>query len=326
MLHYTRCLRFAERDKHLEHAHEDLQGRVNHLLSRVQQVRSHIDARSDGEFWTTRLADHMADFRSKPQPKKTERSLASTLSRLHIGSRSSNVNVPGIRIGEKMISTPNIAAVLSTRSHHPVGSEGKDHTYKGLQAGAVYFKNGEPYSHPELSGSFPDQSTPLVNLLARDNDRSVLMDPCEEGMLRWFHIPANNMSWVEEAIARHYNEARPDRTNLFEKTTNNPKTHEILRRVGWRGHSREGVDRHGAPHTRQLDPGCDIIKGGLGNPNAMCLFVSLFPLPLPQASPLTHTDTVSPLGDRSRMGRAVQVHRANYAVCHLARCPGVGCP
>jgi hypothetical protein len=58
----------------------------------------------------------------------------------------------------------------------------------------------------------------------------------------------------------------------------------------------------------------------------MCLFVSLFPLPLPQASPLTHTDTVSPLGDRSRMGRAVQVHRANYAVCHLARCPGVGCP
>jgi hypothetical protein len=224
-----------------------------------------------------------------------------------------------------MISTPNIAAVLS-RSHHPVGSEGKDHTYKGLQAGAVYFKNGEPYSHPKLSGSFPDQSTPLVNLLARDNDRSVLMDPCEEGMLRWFHIPANNMSWVEEAIARHYNEARPDRTNLFEKTTKNPKTHEILRRVGWRGHSREGVDRHGAPHTRQLDPGCDIIKGGPGNPNAMCLFVSLFPLPLPRPSPLTHTGTVSPLGDRSRMGRAIQVHRASYSVCHLAGCSGVGRP
>lgn len=79
----------------------------------------------------------------------------------------------------------------------------------------------------------------------------------------------------QEAIARHYNEVRPDRGDLFEKAKNNPKTHEILRRVGWRGHSRDGLDRHSAPHTRQMDPGCEVIKGGTGNTNAMCLFVSL---------------------------------------------------
>ena len=210
LLHFTRCLKFGERDKHLQNAHDDLRGQVNHLLSRVQDLRSHVEARSDGEFWTTRLADHMADFRSKPQPRKVERKLATALSRMHISSRTSQVNIPTIRVGDKTLSTPNIAAVLG-RASNPNCSEGqggKEQEYKGLQAGAVYFKGGEPYSHPKLSGSFPDQTTPVVDLVARDSDRSMLMDQCDEGMLRWFHIPANNMTWVEVRYgiraAQHY--------------------------------------------------------------------------------------------------------------------------
>lgn len=95
-----------------------------------------------------------------------------------------------------MLSTSNIAAVLGS-ADTIAEKDGRENTYKGLQAGAVYFKNGEPYSHPRLHGSFPDQMTPLADLLAKDGDKSVLKEPCEEGMLRWFHIPANNMSWVE---------------------------------------------------------------------------------------------------------------------------------
>jgi hypothetical protein len=325
LLHFTRCLRFAERDQHLQNAPDDLRGRISHWFSRVQDLRSHVDARADGEFWTTRLADHMADFRSKPQPRKHERSLATTLNRLHIGSRSSQVNIPTIRVGDRTLSTPNIAAVLGP-THRPAGQSGqgeKGHEYKGLRAGAVYFKDGKPYSHPRLPGSFPDQATPVVELLARDGERSVLMEPCDEGMLRWFHIPANNMKWVEEAIARHFNEVRPERGDLFERAKQSPRTHEILRRVGWRGHSREGVDRHAAPHTRQLDPGCEVINGGPGNPNAMCLFVSelLSPFVQHQSSPLMdRAVTISPLGDGPRLGEAVQVHRPGHSLGHLAGC------
>ncbi|KAK4135800.1 hypothetical protein BT67DRAFT_261272 [Trichocladium antarcticum] len=270
LVHFSRCLRFAERDKYVQYASEDLRSQVSHLLSRVQHVRSRLDSRSDGGFWTGQLADHMADFRSKPQPRKSERTLATTLSRLHIGSRSSQVNVPDIRVGGATLASPNIAAVLESASL-AAGLDPNENTYKGIQAGAVYFKDGEPYSHPKLHGSFPDQTTPLLDLLAKDGDKSMLMVPCEEGMLRWFHIPANNMSWVEEAIARHYNEERPVRGDLFEKPKRNPKTHDILRRAGWRGHSREGIDQHGAPHTRQLESGCEILKTGQGSPNAMCL-------------------------------------------------------
>jgi hypothetical protein len=199
LLHFSRCLKFAERDKYVLHASEDLRSQVSHLLSRVQQVRSQLDGRADGEFWTGQLADHMADFRSKPQPKKFERTLATTLSRLHIGSRSSEVNVPTTRSSAKTLAPPNIAAVLESAGL-PTGLDAKGNTYKGVQAGVVYFKDGEPYSHPKLHGSFPDQSTPLVDLLAKDGDKSMLMEPCEEGVLRWFHIPANNMSWVEVCL------------------------------------------------------------------------------------------------------------------------------
>ncbi len=152
----------------------------------------------------------MADFRSKPQPRKAERKLATALSRMHISSRTSQVNIPTIRVGDKTLSTPNIAAVLGRASNPNCseGQSGKEQGYKGLQAGAVYFKGGKPYSHPKLSGSFPDQTTPVVDLLARDSDRSMLMEQCDEGMLRWFHIPANNMTWVEVRsgirAAQHY--------------------------------------------------------------------------------------------------------------------------
>lgn len=198
LLHFSRCLKFDERDKYVENASDSLRGKVRHLLSRVEQVRSRVDARPDGEFWTTRLADHMADFRSKPQPRKSDRTLAKTLSRLHIGSRTSQVNVPSVQVGSKTITAPisNIAAVLAN-AEQAAGRHAEGHAYKGLQAGAVYFKNGEPYSHPKLRDSFPDQTTPLADLLAKDSDRSVLTEPCEEDMIRWFHIPANNMTWVE---------------------------------------------------------------------------------------------------------------------------------
>ncbi|KAK4185723.1 magnesium transport protein cora [Podospora australis] len=268
LLHYSRCLKYGEREKFVQHAPEQLRGQIGHLLSRVQHVRSEIDERPDGEFWTSKLADHMADFRSKPQPKKTERSLAATLSRLHIASRN---NVPEVRLNDKTLAPPNIAEILATRDSEAY-QDAKANPYKGLQAGAVYFKNGEPHSHPSAEGSFPNQTTPLVDLLSKDGGKSLLSEKCEEGTLRWFHIPSNNMIWVEEAIARHFNEDRPQRDELFDRSTKSSKTHEILRRVGWRGHSREGVDPHSPPHTRQLNPGCEVIKTARGDTNAMCLF------------------------------------------------------
>jgi len=68
-----------------------------------------------------------------------------------------------------------------------------------LNANVIYFKNHEPYDHPDFksSGTFPNQKIPLSLLLKRDQKKNPLMWKCEENMIRYFHVPANNMAWIE---------------------------------------------------------------------------------------------------------------------------------
>jgi len=72
------------------------------------------------------------------------------------------------------------------------------------KANAIYFKKNQqdehpgPYSEPLLGdGKFPDQKVPLSLLLSKDKKKNPLMWKCEDGMIRYFHIPANNMTWIE---------------------------------------------------------------------------------------------------------------------------------
>lgn len=332
LVHFSRCVKFGARQKYLENAPAEVRGQIDHLLSRVEDVRFHIEARPDGEFWTGRLADHLSDLRAKPQPRKHDRSLAeATLSVLHLGSHSSHTGpeetrppLPGAAAAAAVgpgasldgaLSVPNGQPYGSPQNGHVHGSNAQNHAhshlhmhgahthgsangnanghangksknsakdsdshYKGLHAGAVFFKDGFPHSHSKLEGTFPHQNMPLVDLLSKDKDRNVLMEECDEGIIRWFHIPANNMAWVEEVIARHYNEDRPPRNELFERAKGGSKTQEILRRVNWRGHSREAINPHIAPHNRQLEPSCEIVK--TGTTTAMALF-----------APFLHWDT-----------------------------------
>ncbi|KAK3366817.1 hypothetical protein B0T24DRAFT_534915 [Lasiosphaeria ovina] len=265
LVHFSRCVKFGARQKYLENAPAEVRGQIDHLLSRVEDVRFHIEARPDGEFWTGRLADHLSDLRAKPQPRKHDRSLAeATLSVLHLGSHSSHTGpeetrppLPGAAAAAAVGPGASLDGALSN------SAKDSDSHYKGLHAGAVFFKDGFPHSHSKLEGTFPHQNMPLVDLLSKDKDRNVLMEECDEGII---------------LIARHYNEDRPPRNELFERAKGGSKTQEILRRVNWRGHSREAINPHIAPHNRQLEPSCEIVK--TGTTTAMALF-----------APFLHWDT-----------------------------------
>ena len=66
-----------------------------------------------------------------------------------------------------------------------------------IMAGMTFFKNGQPHTIPGLDEKFPNQKISVQQLLADDPDINPLMQPCESGTLRYFHLPANNMVWVE---------------------------------------------------------------------------------------------------------------------------------
>jgi hypothetical protein len=69
-----------------------------------------------------------------------------------------------------------------------------------IQAPLIYFKNSRPYDIPGCSDQFPNQKVPLKHLLIDDFETNPLMQPCDDNMIRYFHLPANNMKWVEVCL------------------------------------------------------------------------------------------------------------------------------
>jgi hypothetical protein len=66
-----------------------------------------------------------------------------------------------------------------------------------IEAKVLLFKKSQPYSDPNLEATFPNQSIPASKLLDIDNDGNPLFSKCPSDVIRYFHLPANNMIWVE---------------------------------------------------------------------------------------------------------------------------------
>jgi hypothetical protein len=150
-----------------------------------------------------------------------------------------------------------------------------------IKASMIFFKNSRPYDIPGVDNTFPNQKIPIKKLLADDRDANPLMKPCDDNMIRYFHLPANNMIWVEvslywlslrpsrglclsdpqEAIARYYHEKRPDAEDLFLKSKlgrKRTKTEMLLAPEFWRG--QQHFNDNSEVHARHMRPLCDVIS------------------------------------------------------------------
>ncbi|KAI1170181.1 hypothetical protein F4777DRAFT_134547 [Nemania sp. FL0916] len=73
----------------------------------------------------------------------------------------------------------------------------------------IQFQNSKGFTDPDqrLSGEFPNQTTTIDKLLDESNPEENLLYKDRESdsnHIKYFHIPSNNMTWVEEAIARYH--------------------------------------------------------------------------------------------------------------------------
>jgi hypothetical protein len=67
-----------------------------------------------------------------------------------------------------------------------------------LNANMILFKDSKKYTDKTYPDEFPNQKIPIDELLySEDRARNPLTKECPGGMIRYFHLPANNMSWVE---------------------------------------------------------------------------------------------------------------------------------
>jgi hypothetical protein len=68
----------------------------------------------------------------------------------------------------------------------------------GMSAYVISFRNSERYTDPNCSDHFPKQKLDVKDLLYnKDEKTNPLMRPCEKDEIRYFHLPGNNMEWIE---------------------------------------------------------------------------------------------------------------------------------
>lgn len=72
-------------------------------------------------------------------------------------------------------------------------SKANDSVESDVNASVIYFKDSRPYDVPGINNGFPSQKLSIAELLSEDRDCNPLMQPCEEGMIQYFHLPAKNM-------------------------------------------------------------------------------------------------------------------------------------
>jgi len=166
--------------------------------------------------------------------------------------------------------------------HLPLENEYEGSVDGDMKAAMIFFKNSRPYTAPGFHNNFPNQKISIQDLLADNEQINPLMQPCGEDVIRYFHFPANNMTWVEvssflpylktsylcilqEAIARYYHEERPRTGDLFARSRPQARTKAqmLLRPEFWRG--QQHGDRSSVIHSRYMRPLCEGISIGMFN-------------------------------------------------------------
>jgi hypothetical protein len=117
--------------------------------------------------------------------------------------RDLGICLPSLRWGPMTPQTVQRAQTSNSVGSLDGGSNvtkpSKDNGF-GFHAYAVFYRNSAPYDDSFCNDKFPNQRTPLKDLLYNKVKAvNPLMRDCEkdENEIRWFHFPGNNMEWVE---------------------------------------------------------------------------------------------------------------------------------
>ncbi|CAG8962177.1 hypothetical protein HYFRA_00005226, partial [Hymenoscyphus fraxineus] len=239
--HYLGCLRISERESFLNDlpspADEKVKQKILNEEERIRDLRKTFEAGGN----STASGKLLCKFQSAQKCWRDE----------------------NIRDGDLTASQFHHTAENRPSSIQLTEEEEKMFILEDTNANVIYFKKKEdtehlgPHDHPKfLPSTFPDQKIPLSKLLKNDPKTNPLMWKCDKDMIRYFHIPANNMEWIEEAIARYYGEEKPDLSGPYRKPRKpeeHSKTRMLLRPQFWKGLQHGG--RGDLPtHTRHMRP------------------------------------------------------------------------
>ncbi|KAI1454279.1 hypothetical protein F4805DRAFT_460944 [Annulohypoxylon moriforme] len=135
------------------------------------------------------------------------------------------------------------------------------------QVPVLSFKDGKPRDIPGLENCFPNQKVSVRELLTGNSAATNPLLQHDQDAIRYFHLPANNMDWVERAITKYYGE-RPYESHGYDTP---PRTDTILKSEFWQ--VQRCFDSSSEVHARHMKSFCDTIQNEDGCPRNMVLFM-----------------------------------------------------
>ncbi|KAK4197015.1 hypothetical protein QBC40DRAFT_286353 [Triangularia verruculosa] len=245
----------------------------------------------------TRKKAHFLGLQTVPESKPASSTGASTAP----GTTASNAAAPAqslpSKAGAMAAAEPLSNALTSspTRATFSNGSASRTSSFTPTQSTNVQYL--EPYEEeltdPRFKGRFPDQrlamnivlgangdssTSPVGNISSASNilDKNAIKDE-DSTRIRYFHLPSNNMQWVQKAIAGYFGEGdlNIDISNASRDRSVKTHTQMLLRPQFWRG-QQHGA-RSGVVHARHMRPLCERISSEVNeiedNPKNIVLFM-----------------------------------------------------
>ncbi|KAI1807476.1 hypothetical protein F4811DRAFT_574429 [Daldinia bambusicola] len=158
---------------------------------------------------------------------------------------------------------------------------------KDITVPIIQFDNGkaDDVDSRDVRYKFPNQKTTLKKLLHGEDNLLHHSKCSSDRIVTYFHVPSNNMNWVEQAIGRYFDEEPPDYHGIRRELGQKKKTqtYMILRDRFWRGQL-HGSQTYSPAHTRHMTPLCTTISSDLENKKCLDRNMVLF-------MPYLHWDT-----------------------------------
>ncbi|RDW62070.1 hypothetical protein BP6252_11503 [Coleophoma cylindrospora] len=173
----------------------------------------------------------------------------------------------------KMLSFENEERILNlvpkwsenASSSHPRPAQtnhdpADDATY-GLKACIMHFtkgKGGHTHRYQRdgvVTGKFPDQKVQVEELL-KDSPENPLRETSKSAPFRYFHLPTNNMAWIEAVLAYYYEEVVAD-PSVERVPGEMGRAERLLAREYWKGQMHGGSEH--PVHARYMRPRCASV-------------------------------------------------------------------
>ena len=197
--HFFGCLRASEQEDAFARLPEYGRARIREEERRIAQLRAILETRTDIEEGVL-LRRHKQALRRwrERAPIKRAKSSSESLPNGHVTKNSGSEE--NFELEDDLRTTHDLPPPKSTKSKSFFDGSNEE---VDVYANMIFFKNSSPHTLSEfLPEEFPNQKISLNRLLYdQDPERNPLIKPCTEDVVRYFHVPANDMKWVEVDIS-----------------------------------------------------------------------------------------------------------------------------